>query len=78
MSKIICPWIMCKFNSCEKREGKGRCKKDGLVELKVKNIHEIRGFEDAVPDELEDACLLKCDSFLYSNDKAEKLKLGIK
>ena len=73
MVKIICPYIMCVYNTSEIPEGKGKCKKEGVVELKVKDIHEIAGFEDGVPDELEDECLMNCDSFIYSTTKGVKI-----
>lgn len=73
MATIKCPYIMCKHNSCSIPEEKGECQNDGLIELEVKDIHEIPGFEEGVPCKLEDECLMKCSSFIYDKEKAIKI-----
>jgi hypothetical protein len=77
MPTIKCPYIMCKYNSCDIPKGKGKCQKEGLIELKIKDIHEIPGFKDDVPVELENERLMDCCDFVYDEGKNEKINKQI-
>ena len=74
MPKIRCPWIMCQHNSSCVPGSQGKCENKDDIELEIKNIHEIRGFEDYVPCELEDAELLVCNNMKRSKEKSAKVR----
>lgn len=51
MAIILCEWVTCAHNSCQKPGGKGQCNAE-LVELKHKEI-EVDAYYDEYVDTLD-------------------------